>query len=83
LRRASVQQEKWAENFRERLENQKRAARKKIEEITRNGGLSAISQEAIRAALTDINALRHCISPSTGPLRGDFNALFSGPSQAR
>jgi hypothetical protein len=58
LGRATVQQKKWAEDFRERLENQKRAAGEKIKEIARNGGLSAEAEKAIRATLMGINPLR-------------------------
>jgi hypothetical protein len=57
LGRTTVRQKKWAEDFRERLENEKRAACEKIKEIARNGGLSAEAKKAIRAALKGINPL--------------------------
>jgi hypothetical protein len=57
LGKATVQQKRWAEDMRERLENEKRAAGEKIEEITRDGGLSAEAARAIRAALMGINPL--------------------------
>ena len=57
LGRATVQQKKWAEDFHERLVNQKRAAAQKIEEIARKSGLSAEAERAIRAALRGINPL--------------------------
>ena len=58
LGRATAQQRKWAEDFDERLANQKRAAAQKIVAIARNGGLSAEAEKAIRAALMGINPLR-------------------------
>ncbi len=55
LGRATISQKKWAEEMRERLEKQKRAANEKIEGIKRTGGLSDEAYEAMRALLLDID----------------------------
>ncbi len=57
LGKATVQQKRWAEDMRERLENEKRAADKTISEIAHAGGLAPEAAQAIRNALMGINPL--------------------------
>ncbi len=57
LGKATVQQKRWEEDMRARLENEKRAASGKIDEIGRQHGLSAEAEQAIRAAILGINPL--------------------------
>jgi len=57
LGRATISQKRWAEEMRARLDEQKRAAGEKMDEIRRAGGLSDDAYEAIRAALLNINPI--------------------------
>jgi hypothetical protein len=58
LGKATVQQKRWAEDMRQRLESEKRTADGRISAIAREGGLSEEAAGRIRAALLDINPLR-------------------------
>jgi hypothetical protein len=58
LGRASVQQKRWMEDVRERLEHEKRAADRQISEIGSAAGLSPEAAQAIRAALMGIDIAR-------------------------
>lgn len=53
--RATISQKRWAEEMRQRLDAQKRAAGEKVDEIRRAGGLSDEAYDAIRAALLNID----------------------------
>ena len=55
LGRATISQKKWAEEMRDRLDEQKRAANAKIGELKQAGGLSDEAYEAMRALLLDID----------------------------
>jgi Protein of unknown function (DUF3486) len=57
LGRATISQKRWAEEMRARLDEQKRAAGEKMDDLKRTGGLSDESYEAIRAVLLDIDPI--------------------------
>jgi hypothetical protein len=57
LGRTTVRQRKWAEEVRERLESQKRAAEGQIDEAVREQGLSHEAAEQMRRILLGIDPL--------------------------
>ena len=57
LARSTVAQKKWAEDVRERLENQKHEADGQIREVARQHGLSPEAAQQIRHILLGINPL--------------------------
>ena len=57
LGRTSVSQKRWAEQMRERLAEQKRAAEAKIGALKQSGGISDEAYEAMRSALLGIDPL--------------------------
>jgi Protein of unknown function (DUF3486) len=57
LGRATISQKRWAEEMRERLDEQKRAAGEKMGELKRSGGLSDETYDALRALLLGIDPI--------------------------
>ena len=57
LGRATVSQKRWAEQMRERLEEQKQAAQGKLTAIKDGGGVSDAAYEKMRAVLLGIDPL--------------------------
>jgi len=83
LGRATISQKKWAEEMRDRLDNEKRRAGQKLDEVKHAGGLTEEAYEAMRNALFDINPFgTHGMSPH-GPTRSARRRWHAGSSTSR